>query len=123
MQWKVDTREVEQKLLKAAKIYGADAVENITEGAAKIVKEESKRRAPYRTGRLRNSHIVKRLDRRMGRPAPHIAGIDRAKAPHGWLMEFGQHKRPYFRPAVEAKRGEVARHLENGLRRLVEGFR
>ena len=150
--WAVDMREVEQKILKAANLFNRDRVEDITKGGAELVRDEVKRRIPVGpTENLKDAAIVKRLDRRMGRPGPWLAAIDRKKAPHAWLVEYGGRnvrkpkkaqvlankgageffgtevapmpKSPYFRPAVEAKRGEVARHLENGLRRLVEGFR
>ena len=122
--WNVDTKDVERNIARAMKMFGPDPVEDVTEGGAKIVYDELHRRTPRGpTGNLVRSIKVKRLERRWQKPAPHIAAMDRRIAPHAWLVEKGPYKRPYFRPAVEAKRGEVARHLENGLRRLVEGFR
>ena len=119
--WRIESREVEQNLIKAAKMFGPDEVEGISEEGAKIISKEAETRTPIGpTGRLRSAHVVKKLGRRMGRAAPVIAAVDRKIAPHAWLVEYGKYKNPYFRPALEAKREEVARLQRDRLRRIVE---
>ena len=124
MQWKVDTREVEEQLKKLARQFGPDAVENITEGAAEMVAAELRKRAPLGpTGRLRRSPVVRKMTRRHGRAAPHIAAMDRTVAPHAWLVEYGRYKNPYFRPTIEAMSGPVGAHLRSGVQGLLGRFR
>jgi len=107
--------------MKLGRAFGAEAVESVLYGAAEIVRDELRIRAPLGpTGRLRRSPVVRKMRRRFDRPATHIAAMDRTVAPHAWLVEYGRYKNPYFRPTIEAKRGEVASHLKDGAKRLLE---
>lgn len=120
---KIDYGEVDEAIKKLAKQLGPEQVEPVLFDAAKIVTEESRARAPYVTGTLRNAHVTRQMERdSFGGPAPAIAAVDRKEAIHAWWVEFGTSKmsaRPYFRPAVDTSKGKVAKAIESGLRRLV----
>ncbi|AQU06105.1 HK97-gp10 family putative phage morphogenesis protein [Dehalococcoides mccartyi] len=131
--------ELQQTILKLSKSVQSDKVEPILFDAAKMVKTEIKSRVPIDTGRLKKAVIAKKLKRRDNyKPAPSIAGIDRKKAPHAHIVEFGsagryakkgKHKgryfgpmpaKPYFRPAWDTTRDKALNQIKTGLEKQIE---
>lgn len=87
--------------------------------AAELVRDRIKDNAPQGpTGNLKRSPVAKALDNVV------IAGIDRKIAPHAHLLEFGTVKmaaRPFFRPAIDTSKNDVAEIIKNGARENIEG--
>lgn len=84
---------------------------------AQIIADDAKGRAPMRTGQLKSSIHAKELEHVV------IAAVDRKKAPHAGLVEFGTSRtaaHPYFRPAVEAHSDEIAKGIKKDLKQAVE---
>lgn len=117
--------DLDKSLQRLAQSLAPDQVEKAAYNSANIITEEIRRRAPQGpTGRLKESPHTKTLRREGDQPAPAIAAIDRAHAPHAWLVEFGTRyadPHPFFRPAVDDKAGPAADNFEAALRRLIEG--
>ena len=70
------------------------------------------------TGRLKKSPVAKRY----GNVA--IAGVDRKKAPHAHLVEFGtSHSaaHPYFRPAVAEMKSKTADNFKDDVGKSISG--
>jgi HK97 gp10 family phage protein len=105
--------EVQVKILEAA-----------IEEAAKLLESEAKRRAPYRTGKLRDSIEARKVKPRRGEAiryaiSPHV----KYAAP----VEYGTSRmppNPYMRPAHDTKKDQVVRDaredVTQGIERLVE---
>jgi len=121
----VDTSEVDRKVRELAEKLDAETVEKISYEGAEMVTAEVRRRAPRGpTGRLKESAVTRQLDGKFGSPGPAIAAMDFAVAPHAWLAEYYNPSRhgtqPYFRPAIDAMRSELKRHMERSFKRLVK---
>lgn len=91
-------RELQKQIDELTKALSADTVEPVLLRAAQTVAEEARRRAPKGPGSkkhgpggvLRRSIVAKTLRRYgTGDPAPSIAAVDRALAPHAHLVEHG----------------------------------
>ena len=106
-------------------------VEPLLMSAADIVTQEAQRNIDRQfnvvTGRLAGSPVTKQLSSRdQHTPATAIAAIDRshaAGAPHAHFLERGTSRmraRPFFRPAVDAKRYAVVDAVATGVARLVQ---
>lgn len=113
-----------------------DKLEPTFERGANIFADEMRRLAPEGpTRNLRRSIKVKKLKRTGDNPAPFITAVDRKIAPHAHLVEWGtsdrHHKsgksvgvmprKPFFRPAVDAKSNQVNDMIEADLGRLIDG--
>ena len=118
---------LETKLLEAAKKLEPETVEPILlyRGATPIA-DKIRSLAPVGpTGNLRAGVVAKKLKRIGDHPAPSIAAINYARAPHAHLLEYGTSKmraRPFFRPgyestidsATESVLSEIAKEIEDG---------
>lgn len=128
--------ELKKRLQKLANAIEGSQVEQILLDAAQPIADQARAWAPEGpTGNLKRALLAKKLQRKGRKTAPVIAAVDRKIAPHAHLVEYGsqgrQHKsgkstgsmpaKPYFRPAVDARKGDAARIIEDGLRRLIEG--
>jgi len=128
--------ELSDKLEKMAGSVHAQHVESTLLKAAKIVAEAARNKAPRGpTGNLKRSLVAKLLKRRGTHPATAIAAVDRKKAPHAYLVEYGTSERykktgqytgimaahPFFRPAWDEKKPEVERMLKGKLKDNIEG--
>jgi HK97 gp10 family phage protein len=79
-----------------------------------------KARAPVDTGTLRDSILASKAFGKRGRVEFHV-GPD-ASGFYAKFPEFGarfQPKRPFMRPAADAKEEEVTKALADGLRRVL----
>ena len=140
--------ELNKKFEKLTGSLDADRVEPITHSGAKIMAAEMERQAPEGpTGNLKAAIRTVKLKRDGDRPAPSIAGVDRKKAPHAHLVEFGTSTRrvkekqvlydaktgrffgkevgdmpanPFVRRSLQAKEKEVIEHVVSGIQKLIE---
>lgn len=100
-------------------------------GATALIKE-TRRRVPEKTGELKRS-LTRRI--RVNKTRHYaLVGADYSIAPHQHLVEFGTAERhrssggstgaappqPYMRPALEAKKRDIARII---IRHLIVGLR
>ncbi len=126
--------EVRRKVASVLSTLDGRDVEEVLLGGAKIVQAAVKARAPRRKG-----EIIRAVKARKGRKRGRLFSIafcamDRKIAPHAHLAEYGTGPRyqkrprkyvgempakPYFWPGVEASKGEVARHVNAGIMRLL----
>ncbi len=112
------------QLGKVGKSLGGSGLEATFLKQANVIASDAQRRAPLLTGALKKSIIARMLDKRGNNPRAAIAAVDRKKAPHAHLVEFGTSKmaaHPYFRPAVDANLSGAAKAVETDLRKSVEG--
>ena len=127
-------------IAKLIKTMDPEKVEPLLQKGAKVIADAAKAKAPKGpSGNLKKAIKVKRMERRGNQPAPYIAAVDRKRAPHAHLVEYGypgiriakrgrfkgkqfgrMPAKPFFRPAVDAKQGEVAFMVQAGLKKLVE---
>lgn len=92
-------------------------------GAALIGMHKIEELAPRgKTGRLRRAPIVKYGDPKK----PNVLlGVSRKIAPHAGLVEKGHGgphpapAHPYYKPAVNSTRNEMAAHIAKGMRDLI----
>ena len=134
----IDVRGLEEAPRKIRSILSAvtsEDVENVLLQGARIVRDEAKRRAPVGpTGNLKRSLKAKKGKRRGKLFATAFAAVDRKIAPHAHLVEYGTGPRrqkttgrytgqmpaiPFFRPAVDATKDQVARTVNQGIARLI----
>lgn len=130
--------DVEKRVNSLLSSVLAEDVEKILVGGAQIIRDEAKTRAQSlykkKTGNLFKSFRAKKLKRKHRTFAAAMAAVDRKKAPHGHLLERGHRifirgkyigkstqGRPFFEPAIEAKRAEVGRFVTDGLAKLIKG--
>lgn len=111
-----------------------DKVEPITLKAARDIAREIRLWAPQGpTGNLRKAIRAKQLKRFGMNPAPAIAAVDRKRAPHAHLVEYGHAlvrggktighvpANPFFRGAVSASQEPVLKEVIQKLEALIEG--
>ena len=142
--------EVKRKIRSLFSTVMSEDVEKILLDGAKIVKAEIQRRAPVGpTGNLKKAVVAKKSKMRGAVFRSAYAAIDRKKAGHARLVEYGtatarlpkkakvlydkktgkvfgksvapMPAKPFFRPAVEATAAQVSRHVNEGIKRLIEG--
>lgn len=102
-------------------------VKEVYMGAALLFRDEARRRAPVRSGRLRRAIFAD-----FGDPVkPNvIVGVQYflhgkrqiAMAPHAHLVEFGTRNspaRPFMRPAVTASKDRMSNAIASGLRGIL----
>ena len=104
---KVDSRQMESRMV----------------AAADVITEKARQKAPLgKTGNLRRGIRSGRFrKKRIGQPAAFSA-IDYRIAPHAHLVEYGTRfaaAKPFFRPAVDSSRGEVAAIIKSGVRSMI----
>ena len=114
--------ELNRKLEKAAEVVGHEKVQDLTYEAMQMMTERVQANVngiSAVTGRLRRSPVTRKMS---GSTA--ISAIDRKIAPHAHLVEQGTSRmaaQPFFRPAWDNMRDTVKKHVEQGLKRLIEG--
>lgn len=140
--------ELNKKFGVLTRSLDPDRVEPVTHSAADIITREMRSRAPDGpTGNLKGAIRTVKLKREGNKPAPSIAAVDRKKAPHAHLVEFGTSTRrvkvkrvlydkktgkffgtlvgempakPFVRQSLHAKEGEAVAHVIEGIKRLIE---
>jgi HK97 gp10 family phage protein len=134
------TAELIKQIDDMSKSVDPEKVEPVLMDAGKIVYDEIEPRVPIGpTGHLHKALIIKKLTRR-GRdiPAPVLVGMDRKKAPHAWLVEFGSPGRyakkgkhpgkysgpmpanPFMRTGWDASKDRAYYFIRDGIRRILE---
>lgn len=101
--------------VKAKKVYY---------GAGATLRDEARRRAPFKSGRLRSKIFV---GWGTENKPDVLVGVTYGPggAPHAHLLEFGRYgkgigARPYFRPAIAATSPILAQMIKDGLGKLIE---
>jgi HK97 gp10 family phage protein len=121
------------QLQALGKSLGPEKSEPVLLEGAQIIAARVRARAPQGpTGRLKEAVIAKMLPRRGPGPASAIAAVDRKKAPHAGLVEYGHRlvrkgkvignvpAKQYFRPAVDETQAAVTELVMSKLQNLVE---
>jgi len=139
--------EAEKRIGSILSTLDSADVEKVLVDGARIVRRESRRRAPKGpTGNLRKAHRAKRGKKRDRLFRTAFAAVDRKKAPHAHLVHDGTGPRtprkarvlydkgtgtpfgrsaapmpanPFFSDAVQATMGEVTRTVTSGMARLI----
>lgn len=102
------------KALDAFEIAAKEGIADALNSVAGKVVTDAKRSIRNHTGHLTSAIHVKYKatpDKLLALPA-----IDRKKAPHAWLVEFGPYARPYFRPALRKNLGRVVPEIKSKVR-------
>jgi len=118
-----------KKMLKSLDTFLSVGETSFSAGiGADIIAKEAKRRAPIgKTGNLKRG-IVARQNKVaaefLGQGSAYV-GVDYRIAPHAHLVEFGARggempAQPFMRPAVEAKKNEVASAIEKDLLKRIK---
>lgn len=119
------TQAVIKRMSAVAKSMGVQDIdlENLIHEAAKVIAKQAKANAPQGpTGNLKRAVIAKKYRTKRRHEPAAFAGMDYRIAPHARLIEFGtkfMSARPYFKPAVEATKGQVERMIKQGMLRLI----
>lgn len=127
-------KELNDTILKMMKSVEPDKVEPVLKKGAALIASAVRRNTPVgpagknrKPGNLKKAVRVKLLKReRYDQPAPAIAAIDRKKAPHAHLVEYGHGgpqpapPHPFFRPAVDATQGPALIQIEQKLGAMIE---
>jgi len=114
--------ELSRKLAEIADSINYNRMEGILYESAEEVKSALIQAAPLGpTGNLKRSPMAKKMPKS---EAPVvIAGIDRKKAPHAHLVEFGTVKmsaKPFFRPTWDRLKGKVNKDIEAKTKQAVD---
>lgn len=104
------------KQLEALNQTIGGALPEAADAGAEVLRREAMLRAPVRTGKLKLTLVRKRGDQVYG-----VSSTSLVYSPQFWskFVEYGvyggQRKRPFMRPAADAKRREIA----EAMRRVV----
>lgn len=140
--------DLNRALMNVVNKLNPDKVEPVLFNGAKIITQAAKAKAPQSsdlnpdgpTGRLKKAIRTKKLRRYGNKPAPAISAVDRKKAPHAHLVEYGTGPRygkkgtkayigkyfgvmpskPFMRPAVDEKKTDVIRYVVTKLKQLAK---
>lgn len=115
--------ELNSQLKKLTESLNPDDVEPILFEGAEILAGEMQLRVRRKSGLLASAIGAKKLKRKNNNPAPAIAAVDRRKAPHAHLIERGTSHHPaypFVRPAVDTKGDQVAKHVQDGISKLID---
>ena len=124
-----------------------DKVEPILNSAARAVSKELRKNAPSNDGVLKKAIVTKKLKRWGNTPAPSIAAVNRKRAPHAHLVEYGTSgsrqvnpgrmvniggqaafitntgrmpANPFFRKTINATLGPTLARIEQGIGKLID---
>jgi len=90
---------------------------------AKIIADKARELAPMGpTGNLKKAIKYKEMPYKETSPIVSIAAVDRKKAPHAHLVEFGTVKsraHPYFRPAYRQMANRVKQIITEAMKRAI----
>ena len=135
--------KVKLKLNRLRGIVNEKALENNFLDAAKIIKSAAKQKAPIakkghwskkgsrsgsqhwvEPGALRRGIVAKKFKGQTKHPPAAFCAIDYSIAPHAHLVEFGARggkmpATPFFRPAIDTTKNEVANEIKTGLRKAI----
>lgn len=99
--------ELERKLKSITDPGAARELKERAFAVAEKIRDEARRRAPYDEGRRRGRHLRDAIFAGRGRQErPDVlAGVNRRRAPHAHLVEFGTRiwaGKPFWRPTLAA---------------------
>lgn len=99
-------------------------VQNVLLSGAFVIRDEAKARVPVDTGRLRDN-IIATKGKPKGEGLDVLVGVRYGKGGgnQAHIIEHGSSKiapRPFFRPAVSAKKTEAGEKIAEGLKKLIE---
>lgn len=97
------------------KALGADMQKEMMTAAEKgmlVLEAEIKRKAPVRTGNLRDSYNTE-----VARAAGEVIAITGTNVEYGPTMEYGP--RPHVRPALDQTRGDIQAVVLNELKKAI----
>lgn len=114
----LQVEDIEQRL--------KDAIRPAAYAGAMVYYNEVRMRAPYRTGRLRDSIYIAHSDdnSQPGVRETYHVSWNKKQAPHGHLLEYGTSRmaaRPFLRPAYEAVKGRAQAAMMQELRERMDG--
>lgn len=126
--------ELKKQFQALAKSVHPDKVEPVLmKGARKLVKAIRDKAPRGPTGNLKKSIRAKKLERIGFNPASAIAAVDRKRAPHASLVEYGHAlvrngkvighvpPHPFFRPAVDENHDRILAEVTGEIKKMVEG--
>jgi len=100
--------------------------------ATDVITQEARRNAPTgETGNLKRGIVTKRWISK-GYQSIFLSAVDYKISPHAHLVEYGHrliikgqrrgkvNAYPFFRPAVDVKRNEALKIIEDGTRKIIE---
>lgn len=119
--------ELAKAIEKLQKKVSGDEVRKVLMAGAMEIRDEARERAPEDTGRLKRNVIATYGKNRVS-PKDEIdvlVGVKYGKdgGNHAHLIEFGTSKmpaQPFFRPAVQSKKSDVAEIITDGLKNIIE---
>lgn len=112
-------KDLVRKLRKLGK-KAFDDLSDIVEDASKPLVQEAKARVPVDRGTLRDSIHASRAFAKRGTVEYHVGPS--AKGFYGRFVEYGtrfQPKRPFLRPAADAKESIITKMLADGLHKTL----
>ena len=125
-------RELYNAIKNLAGRFDPGKIEGFIEKAANVITKQAKENAPVgKTGNLKRGIVTKKWISK-GHQTIYLSAVDYKISPHAHLVEYGHkliikgQKRgkvkayPFFRPAVDAKRDEALRIIENGARKIIQ---
>jgi HK97 gp10 family phage protein len=113
--------EIKLNLDRLDKSVIEDVQKALTEGADIVTKRtRDKIRSNFKTktGNLADSPITRSMPQKLGWALVSISAIDRKKAPHAHLHEYGTSRmpaRPFQRPAFDQSKSEIEKLIDNAL--------
>lgn len=122
-------KELQKTIQELMKVADPEKVEPIVTKASEKLINYGKPATPYDINRERGTHlrdawVSKLMPRRRTKQETYaIAAIDRKKAPHAHLIEFGTVKapaHPYFRPTWDKHKEEISRDIIDGINKEID---
>ncbi len=119
------TQAVIKRMSAVAKSMGVQEIdlENLLHSATKVIARQAKANAPLGpTGNLKRGIVGKKYKTKRRHEPAAFTGIDYRISPHAHLVEYGtkyMSARPFFKPAVEATKGQVERMIKQGILNLI----
>ncbi len=126
--------ELKKQFQYLVKSVHPDQVEPVLMNGARKLAKAIRDKAPRGpTGNLKKAVKAKKLERIGFNPASAIAAVDRKRAPHAGLVEWGHAlvragkvvghvpPHPFFRPAVDENHGRILGDITKDLKKMVEG--
>lgn len=93
--------------------------------AGAVLRDAARQLAPYNPRRKRGTHLRDAIfvgGGPLSKPDV-LVGVNRRKAPHAWIVEFGRRGwvgKPYWRPAISSTKRTILDMISRGLCALFE---
>jgi HK97 gp10 family phage protein len=120
--------DLNKKILQMLKGISPEVAEPILRKSAIFLRDDIRQRAPLGpTGNLKAALLTATLKMRKGELCgPALVAINKNKAPHAHLVEYGHAgphpapPHPFFRPGWDANKGKVEQDITEGLIKSIE---